>query len=206
MIKENDLSIKMLFGIPVLVTKFSGHEQCKEKFLPWLEQDHIFENPDRWYCNVDTTIDNSRSDEELPWSDFITPAVDELNKYVEFFNPIGPIHYTVHAWLNRYKTNYSQEVHAHVEKEAVFSCAYMLKLPADSGKFTFVNQGFGNHWRYTHFASLCRSDFPVNDRYSPPLEEGDIVFFPSDLYHMVSPNNTDKLRATISANFGVHRA
>ena len=33
------------------------------------------------------------------------------------------------------------------------------------------------------------------------LEEGDIVFFPSNLEHYVSNNTSDQLRSTISANF-----
>ena len=35
----------------------------------------------------------------------------------------------------------------------------------------------------------------------PPLEEGDIVFFPSNLEHYVSNNTSDQVRSTISANF-----
>jgi ectoine hydroxylase-related dioxygenase (phytanoyl-CoA dioxygenase family) len=35
------------------------------------------------------------------------------------------------------------------------------------------------------------------------LKDGDIVFFPSSLEHYVTYNKTDKIRASISANFGI---
>jgi ectoine hydroxylase-related dioxygenase (phytanoyl-CoA dioxygenase family) len=38
-------------------------------------------------------------------------------------------------------------------------------------------------------------------RYTPNLQEGDIVLFPSTLEHYVTHNNTDTIRSTISANF-----
>jgi ectoine hydroxylase-related dioxygenase (phytanoyl-CoA dioxygenase family) len=40
-----------------------------------------------------------------------------------------------------------------------------------------------------------------NNRITPPLDEGDIIFFPSTLEHYVTGNKTNNHRATISANF-----
>lgn len=200
------MTVKQIFGTPIYVCKFSGHSKCAESFDKWLSEDYIFDNPWSYFCNVDTTIQNERGRSDLPWETFIEPAINDLSKYLEYFDVQGPVRFTVNAWLNRYKKGYSQEVHQHVQTGNVFSCAYMLKLPKEAGQLSFVsNNGSGNSFVYTGFNELCGENYPMCDKYTPDLEEGDIVFFPSDTYHMVGPNNTEKLRATISANFGVSR-
>ena len=76
----------------------------------------------------------------------------------------------------------------------------MMKTPPDSGKFMFYNNVYDHFWQ-TDLPALSTSDFKYNNRITPPMEEGDIIYFPSNLNHYVSPNNTEKTRATISANF-----
>jgi ectoine hydroxylase-related dioxygenase (phytanoyl-CoA dioxygenase family) len=78
----------------------------------------------------------------------------------------------------------------------------MLKLPPDSGRFVF----YRNTYDFFHSSSLpsCSSEpFRYNNRITPPLREGDIVFFPSVLEHYVTVNESDETRATISANFTI---
>ena len=200
------MSIKQIFGTPIYICNFSGHDKCAETFEQWIANDNIFHNPWSFFCNIDTTIQNAHGNSELPWNDFIEPAIHDLNEYLKYFDVQGPLRFTVSAWLNRYKKGYSQEVHHHVQTDIVFSCAYMLKLPKDGGQFSFVsNNSYGNSFAYTGFNNLCGPKFPMSDKYTPELKQGDIIFFPSDAYHMVGPNNTDEVRATISANFGVSR-
>lgn len=187
-----------LFSIPVYKTVLSNHDAIREDFKGVLEDDSHFSKIPTWYSNVDTTFGNREAD-KLPWQKFIQSAVIGLNDYIEVFNLDLPKEYRVECWLNRYSPNQYQEIHNHAG-ESVISCAYMMRTPPDSGSFVF----YKNQYDCFHQAGLPRlssEPFKFNNRVTPPLEEGEIIYFPSNLEHYVSENRSNEIRATISANF-----
>jgi hypothetical protein len=187
-----------LYAIPVYKTKLLEHEKVQDDFAEILEQDEHFKNVDTWYSNVDTTFGNPEAN-KLPFQRFIKSAITGLNEYLEHFEIDAPIRYGVECWLNRYKQNYHQEVHNHAGRSIV-SCAYMLKTPPDSGNFVFYRNTY-DFFHMSGLPTLTSKPFKYNNRVTPPLSEGDIVFFPSVLEHYVTENKTNSSRATISANF-----
>tara|TARA_B100000674_G_C37622229_1_gene814867 strand:- start:150 stop:794 length:645 start_codon:yes stop_codon:yes gene_type:complete len=201
-IQKNDsvekLMLNHLYGIPVFKTKLSEHRQVQKDFEDVLQEDNHFEQHPNWYCKVDTTFGIPKAN-ELPFQNFIKSSIHHLNEYLVLLGVDAHLSYNVECWLNRYKKDYNQEIHNHAGKSS-FSCAYMMNLPKDSGKFVFYRNTY-DFFHINEIPRLISDAFQYNNRVTPPLDEGDIVFFPSSLEHYVTPNNSDEVRATISANF-----
>ena len=79
----------------------------------------------------------------------------------------------------------------------------MMNLPKDGGKFVFYRNTY-DFFHNSKLPLLTSGHFIYNNRITPPLEEGHIVFFPSVLEHYVTTNQSDEVRATISANFTIN--
>ncbi len=190
--------LQNLYAIPVYKTKLPEHEKVQKEFEDIIKKDEHFENVSSWYSNVDTTFGNPEAN-QLPFNEFIKNAIIVLNKYITHFNIDAPLRYGVECWLNRYKKDCYQEVHNHAGR-SVFSCAYMMNTPKDSGNFVFYKNTYDN-LHASGLPVLSSKPFQYNNRITPPLDEGDIIFFPSTLEHYVTGNKTNNHRATISANF-----
>tara|TARA_B100001057_G_scaffold252093_1_gene252372 strand:+ start:3177 stop:3782 length:606 start_codon:yes stop_codon:yes gene_type:complete len=190
--------LQNLYAIPVYKTKLPDHEKVQQDFQDVIANDDNFDKVSSWYSNVDTTFGNPEAN-KLPFNAFIKNAILVLNKYITHFSVDAPLRYGVECWLNRYKKDYYQEVHNHAGR-SVFSCAYMMNTPKDSGNFVFYKNTYDN-LHASGLPLLSSEPFAYNNRITPPLEEGDIIFFPSTLEHYVTGNKTDNNRATISANF-----
>tara|TARA_X000000368_G_C23054732_1_gene723293 strand:+ start:1880 stop:2491 length:612 start_codon:yes stop_codon:yes gene_type:complete len=187
-----------LYSIPVFSQPLSTHAEVKEDFSSVINDDSNFNKYPSWYCNVDTTFGLPESS-KLPFHNFIKGAVSGLNSYLGKLGVDSNVAYGVECWLNRYSKNQHQELHNHAG-ESVISCAYMLKLPPDSGRFVFYRNTY-DFFHNSTLPGLSSEPFRYNNRVTPPLREGDIVFFPSVLEHYVTVNESDNIRATISANF-----
>ena len=190
--------LQNLYAIPVYKTKLPEHEKVQQEFKDIINKDDYFEKVSSWYSNVDTTFGNPEAT-KLPFNTFIKSAIVVLNEYIKHFKVDAPIRYGVECWLNRYKENYHQEVHNHAGR-SIFSCAYMMNTPKDSGNFVFYKNTYDN-LHASGLPVLSSQPFAYNNRITPPLDEGDIIFFPSTLEHYVTGNKTNTVRATISANF-----
>ena len=75
-----------------------------------------------------------------------------------------------------------------------------MKKTKDYGYFVLYKKG-ETCLHQSGLPALSKQPFRYNNRVTPPLEEGDIVFFPSNLEHYVSNNTSDQVSSTISANF-----
>ena len=190
--------LQNLYAIPVYKTKLPEHEKVQQEFEDIINKDDYFEKVSSWYSNVDTTFGNPEAT-QLPFNTFIKSAIVVLNEYIKHFKVDAPIRYGVECWLNRYKENYHQEVHNHAGR-SIFSCAYMMNTPKDSGNFVFYKNTYDN-LHASGLPVLSSQPFAYNNRITPPLDEGDIIFFPSTLEHYVTGSKTNTVRATISANF-----
>lgn len=194
--------IQQIFSTPIFITKLPNHEKVKEQFLPFLKDNKYFAKAEGWHGNLDTTFPNEPVN-ELPWQDFFSSAVNVAAEFIKEIGVINNVQFHGTAWLNRYYNGNYQEIHNHIGNNNAISCAYMLELPNESGNFVFFKEG-QDFWNDS-IRQLCH-DFDYSNRYTPKLEEGDIVFFPSNLSHYVTYNNSNNRRATISANFKVVQA
>jgi len=190
-----------IYGVPILIEKMPDHKQIKKSFQEFLENDDYFSPVESWKCNVETTF-SKENNFNLPWDFFIENAVDLFYKYLNFFPIDKPFGVKIYAWLNRYKKHHYQEIHNHFSDGSVLSCAYMLELPENTGDFSVYQSG--NDFFPSELKTLCSAGFPIDNRFTPVLNEGDIVIFPSYLDHFVTENTSNFRRATISANLYIN--
>ena len=197
--------VEDIFGIPVLKTRMPDHDTIKTEFSSFLTDEETFRDASStWDCNCGTTHGKEDNNNKLPWDTFfqsINPLISQYAQIVGFntekYELFG------YAWANRYAKGQHQEIHAHEGDNNIISCAYMLDLPDDDvdlGQFIFYNSAYRIFPTDIHYMFNKKE---YSKRYNPELKDGDIIFFPSSLEHYVTYNKTDKIRASISANFGI---
>lgn len=202
---------ELVFGSLIFKTKMPNHEEIKQGFLPFLNDDNAFNTSNRWDCNCDTTMYHEDLNSKLPWNLFfqniqpgLGPYLQEIGLKQEYKDKIQS-----YAWANRYHQGQHQEVHAHSGDNNLVSCAYILD---QAGENTAENDGMYGQFIFYNSASEPFSPFQMHlfeeperwtARHNPFLQEGDIVFFPSTLNHYVTWNKSDTIRASISANFRI---
>lgn len=189
-----------IYGIPILVKQMPQHKKIASDLTDYLEKDAFFSNVSTWKCNVESTFAKDNNF-DIPWDSFIESSIEVFKEYLDYFPIDKKFEIEIYAWMNRYKQGNYQEIHNHSGNGATLSCAYMLELPDDSGDFTFFQSG--NEFYNSPLKQLCNENFPYNNRFTPDLNEGDIVIFPSFLDHFVTANVSNKRRSTISANLYV---
>lgn len=198
--------IENIFGAPILKLQMPNHDLIKTKFSSFLKDKENFSDASEvWDCNCGTTHTNKEQNDKLPWDSFfenVNPLIKQYATEIGFNTDKYELY--GFAWANRYTKGHHQEIHAHEGDHNLFSCAYILELPdndADCGQFLFYNsaaKSFPADLMY-----MFEGTFKHSKRHNPMLQEGEIVFFPSSLEHYVTYNKTDKIRASISANFCV---
>jgi len=197
------MSLNVIFGTPVYKTKMPNHEEILKGFTPFIESEDNFDQATFWDCDCRTTIQNDEKNSLFPWHLFFKTVYNLVDEYAYSIGLSQEACEKMYgqAWANRYTKGQYQEVHSHSGGNLVISCAYMLKLPPNSASFSFYDSS------YSHFPvhlAQCFTNKPfMGRRVTPPLEEGDIIFFPASLDHYVSTHKADELRSTISANFGI---
>lgn len=120
----------------------------------------------------------------------ISPLNIETNIFSEeikmFEKEIGISFNLQEFWFQKYKNNMDHPVHNH--GQTGFSSVCFLEYDKDNHKPTIFISPFGNY---------------INgqvDRHNPKVEEGDIIFFPSNLLHYSPVNTSNKDRIVVSFN------
>jgi uncharacterized protein (TIGR02466 family) len=186
-----------MFSVPVYYTTLEKHEIYKKTFLSFVEDDQYFQEAKNWDSKTETTFMHPLN-QTLPWRDLVNDVSTHLFEYMKIFDPHSKYRIGTDAWLNRYKFGGYQEQHNHVGEKNFFSCAYMLDVPDDSGKFVFVDTNLDF---YASVGFYKVFNIVPSRAFIPPLKEGDLIIFPSYMDHYVTKNNTDRVRSTISMNF-----
>ena len=110
------------------------------------------------------------------YSEIVGNIVCQLGLYRMLF-------YRYHFWAQLYKNGQSHGSHNHFgpeDDDATISVVHFIRN-SNEKNFTFVNED-------------------TNQIYKPKQEEGDIIIFPSYLYHKVTPNNSDLKRFVVALN------
>jgi len=190
---------KKLFPEIIYETVVENADEINAEFEKILFNDDLFTVNSKWNCIVETSKTNARS---FPWNVFLESTVQQhLLPFIETqLQPKFDIDIMLRGvWCNRYKKNYYQELHNHVAPNHHFSCNYIVKTDKDCGDFLIKNEKFDT------LTSLGISGFLDYEKefYTANNVPGNLIIFPSYLKHLVTANQTDNLRATISANFEI---
>ena len=116
------------------------------------------------------------------YDEIIANIVCQLGLYKMFY-------YSYHFWAQLYKKGQAHGTHNHfgpnLEPDATISLVHFIRN-SNEKNFTFVNED-------------------TNQIYKPKQEEGDIIIFPSYLYHKVTPNTSDLKRFVVALNITLEK-
>lgn len=184
-----------LFTTPILTSKLSKHDDFKKLILPKIEEKfskkkqkkHWAEYCDSWQDDFD--IENSIICEEI--ESFIS----------QYFCILGcsPFKTKFECWINVHTKNMFQECHDHVP--SIISGIYYINFDktVDNGA-VFLNPN-------SCFSDMCLGQGITlgqltDSKCCLPVDEGDVIIFPSTLKHYVPPSlkRIDGLRVSMSFN------
>jgi len=125
---------------------------------------------------------------------------NEIKKHMNKINE--KLEYVIERpWYNVYKKGNFQEPHTHLgtSNGVALSCVYCIK--ESDAELYFFNPQYNVH-KLSGIRSIFNSD-NYKEHFIPDMKEGNLIIFPSYLYHGVSPQKHDTERITIAVNIRV---
>lgn len=171
---------KINIEVPIIISKIKNHSEVKQKLLSYIdEMPHNSLLPGEKVNDVISKTDwNLPKTVERKYLDFISPIlVDTITEsYREF--KINGISFE-NFWFQQY--GYSDFHGWHVHISCHWTNVYFVELPDKSIKTEILN-----------FENTEKIDYDI--------EEGDIISFPSMLYHRSPPNPSNDRKTIVSFN------
>jgi uncharacterized protein (TIGR02466 family) len=133
-----------------------------------------------------STLDNKKIIEDI----FIKPATE----YIKQFNKIYKIE-LANFWINSNNKNDYNFLHNHPESN--ISGVYYIKTPKNSGRIVFQN---GDLTKMNSKNQNYFDDPNFYSRYFIPVNQYDLILFPSETFHYVEPNRSDEERISVAFN------
>ena len=110
--------------------------------------------------------------------------------------------YITNSWVLKHEPNDYNPAHSHAN--SLITGVYYLEVPEHSGDITFHKpDGLTNIFHVS--TNIPYKEYtPTNcGRWTFTPREGDILLFPSHLYHSVGVNETNKQRYSLTINFHI---
>lgn len=108
--------------------------------------------------------------------------------------------YITNSWMLKHNPNDFAQNHYHTN--SLLSGVYYLDVPENSGDFVFLRNEQLTHIFPPAFNIEFDEDTSVNcQNYKIKTEAGKIIIFPSQMYHGVLENLSDKCRYSLAFNF-----
>tara|TARA_B100000287_G_scaffold139383_1_gene131316 strand:- start:827 stop:1393 length:567 start_codon:yes stop_codon:yes gene_type:complete len=183
-----------LFPIPIWKLKVPNHESIKERYLASFISAYetgSHEIPDGWITHKCHT---SFSNSELLDRDI-------CDEYVSIFDTIFEKEWSgnFECWYQVYKNEEYQEWHDHLP--SALSAIHFLNFNKEHKAPIFEDPSKGLKAIVKH--SGLNEQLGAPFVYTPQVEEGDILIFPSYLKHTVPAGVYDSYRVTIALNLNV---
>ena len=199
---------KALFPIHIYQTNIRKNKQLKEILLPRIEKCYKEKRlpvPSGWNTDkVYTSFDRDKLNEEIFGKDNVAHSY-----YIECIKKFFDDEFKIlidETWFNYYVNGEYQESHDHLSSNIFaapshFSCIHYLTF--DKERHEPVR--FTDPIEKIRYTSLNLKSNHYNSVYTPDINEGDFLMFPSYLDHYVKPSKPtpDNPRITISLNFAV---
>ena len=198
----SEIKVRNLFPVPIFHYKLENYKETNKELLNYIlelqKNDKIgntHSNKGGWHSQNFDIVNQG-------------PPINFLNKIKDFLKHIISNEFgwkyvpnkqrIVAMWAIINKKNSFNVAHNH--QNCYFSSAYYVKKPKNSGDITFFDPKQAKTYRfpkvekYTEYSSEAVTIKP---------EEGDLLIFPSYLYHSVGENLSEDDRVVISFNVDI---
>jgi uncharacterized protein (TIGR02466 family) len=153
--------------------------------------------------------------EDLPfqinWEHFFSIYKDYIDQFcMEFFDAGRSWEIIDKIWYNVYGKEQNGMQHNHIGSD--FSAVHYFKFnPEVHTGTTFINPRSNEVLYYKNISkplisNLVKTNIEhslYQEVFTPQVNEGDFIIFPSHLDHVIYKNNSDDLRVTIAFNFSI---
>ena len=151
-----------------------------------------------------TNVNGWHSPTNMHKAPVFKPLVDELYKmqrdiYREEFLDRSPNLGNMWANIN-YKDSFNR---AHVHANAIFSGAYYIKVPENSGQIKFNDPRSGPKYLFPAKRNVQLPEHLWTELHIQPIENR-VIMFPAWLEHLVDLNQSNDIRISVSFNFTQH--
>ena len=171
-----------LFPVPVIKIKTKNWEQKKDKLLSLVDWDNpLFAYDDMisdYYANLQSGT---------PYlADFCNIIGDELDLLLDRAGSLDSTLYIGSLWAQKYKKSNYMVAHTHG------AIGYSAVLYTEFDKKSHPG---------IRFLHSIHDEHGDSQEYTPEIDEGDLISFPSYLFHDVKHNTSDKNRTIFSFNY-----
>jgi len=164
--------------VPIIIKKFDYHKEIKDKLLT------IIDNHESVYFNNDwEKVKTDYYTDKREYANFLLPKINIFLENI-FINELNFKTYMKNEmisffWFQQY--NELDTHNWHIHERSMYNLIYYVEKSDDSPS--------------TELKS------PISDKiFSPDVNEGDILLFPSFLIHRSAPNQSDKRKTIIAFN------
>ena len=198
----SDIKVRNLFSVPIFHYKLENYKETNKELLNYIlelqknnKTGNIHSNIGGWHSQNFDIVNQG------PPINFLNKIKDYLKHIIsnEFGWKYVPNKQRIVAmWAIINKKSSFNVMHNH--QNCYFSSTYYVKKPKSSGDITFFDPKEAKTYRfpkiekYTEYSSEAVTIKP---------EEGDLLIFPSYLYHSVSENLSEDDRVVISFNVDI---
>jgi len=195
----NEKKIYNLFPVPIFHYKVENYKEINEELINYIlrlkKKDKIGNNRSNiggWHSpNFDLVKEETPINFINKFKDFLKNII--INEFGWEYLPNKQRIVAMWAIIN--KKNSFNIMHNH--QNCYLSAAYYVKKPERSGDISFFDPVEPKTYRYPEKE---KGTFHSNQVVTLRPEEGDLLIFPSYLYHSVEPNLSDEDRIVISFN------
>ena len=198
----NERKVYNLFPVPIFHYKIKNFKEINQELLNYILE---LQKKDK--------IGNNRSNRggwHSPNFDLVNegPPINFINEFKDFLKNIITNEFgweylpnkqrIVAMWAIINKKNSYNVIHNH--QNCYLSSAYYVKKPQNSGDITFFDPTEAKTYR---FPEKERNTNYSTQTVTIKPEEGDLLIFPSYLYHAVEINSSNEDRVVISFNIDI---
>tara|TARA_R110000803_G_C11784309_1_gene297075 strand:+ start:40 stop:558 length:519 start_codon:yes stop_codon:yes gene_type:complete len=169
----------------VFVKSFDKHLEIKKPLLEEFDQlDYSTATLDKSDNDYITKTDfNYKDKDNLKYQQVLKPLF--VKHLLDLFKDYNCIDLEIiNMWFQQYQQNDTHHWHTHINSH--FSCVYFVELPDTNIK--------------TEIQSFYKKKHKINYK----VKEGDILTFPSYLYHRSPPNIVDRRKTIVSFNINIY--
>lgn len=143
-------------------------------------------------CNVDVKYIDDYN--------FIIPFIEPcLKQFGDDINRKLCFQFQGRPWISSYTYGSFQEVHQHGDSD--LSCVFFMNSGIDFAKFYFLDRhsnDFSDIWVRDIFLN------EMSDTFFPNISSGDLIIFPSHLFHGVGMHKSKTIRKTLAFNMSLN--
>lgn len=205
-------NIQYLFSPFVYKTLILEQTHLKEKLVPLIEENSRIDPNNAWDWNVHTSYDQEYNlPNKIDWESLLLLYKPYITNFLtNFFGK--EIEYSVSGtpWYTLYAKGQNANTHEHLPDN--FAIVHYLKFnPEVHWPISMVNPN-GAATKYLlnlnpalkdklNFENEKQSYF--HPRFTPKVQEGDLLIFPGQLEHLVEKSYSEETRITIAFNINV---